>query len=71
MSTDRETTRIVRSWLEDGAHVYVCGDLARMAVDVDRALHEIIAEQAGCDREEAADHVRRLVAERRYARDVY
>jgi sulfite reductase (NADPH) flavoprotein alpha-component len=33
-------------WLEEGAHVYVCGDAKRMASDVDRALHQVIAEQA-------------------------
>ncbi|MEZ5434882.1 MAG: hypothetical protein R3F31_27710 [Verrucomicrobiales bacterium] len=41
-------------WLENGAIFYVCGDASRMAVDVDKALHEIIAEHGGRSVEEAA-----------------
>ena len=33
------------AWLEEGAHFYVCGDARRMALDVDHALHAIVAEQ--------------------------
>ena len=35
------------SWLEDGAHFYVCGDASRMAKDVDAALHHIIETAGG------------------------
>jgi sulfite reductase (NADPH) flavoprotein alpha-component len=55
------------AWLEDGAHLYVCGDAKRMAADVDAALREIVR-RAGRDPEE---YVARLQAERRYQRDVY
>ncbi|MEU9336971.1 bifunctional nitrate reductase/sulfite reductase flavoprotein subunit alpha [Streptomyces sp. NPDC048290] len=58
-------------WLRDGAHFYVCGDAGRMAADVDRALHEIVATHGGMGPEEAAAYVRRLAAEKRYVRDVY
>ena len=34
-------------WLQDGAHLYVCGDEKRMAKDVDAALHDIVARAAG------------------------
>jgi len=58
-------------WLERGAIVYVCGDAERMAVDVDQALHRIVAE-AGCKGEEgAAAYVEAMKAEKRYRRDVY
>ena len=35
------------SWLELGAHFYVCGDASRMAKDVDNALHEIVRTAGG------------------------
>jgi sulfite reductase alpha subunit-like flavoprotein len=59
------------SWLQDGAHLYVCGDATRMAADVDRALREIVATHGRLDPEAADDYVRRLTADRRYLRDVY
>ncbi|MEU6311490.1 bifunctional nitrate reductase/sulfite reductase flavoprotein subunit alpha [Streptomyces sp. NPDC047014] len=58
-------------WLQDGAHFYVCGDAGRMAKDVDRALHGIVAAHGGMDEEAAAAYVRRLAADKRYVRDVY
>ncbi|MFD5087134.1 molybdopterin-dependent oxidoreductase [Kitasatospora sp. NPDC058406] len=58
-------------WLQDGAHVYVCGDAGRMAKDVDRALREIVAAHGGMDEESAAGYVRQLAGDKRYVRDVY
>jgi len=59
------------SWLQDGAHLYVCGDAARMAKDVDRALREIVARHGAMTLEDAASYVRQLTADHRYVRDVY
>ncbi|MFJ2171617.1 molybdopterin-dependent oxidoreductase [Streptomyces sp. NPDC087851] len=59
------------SWLQDGAHFYVCGDASRMARDVDRALRELAMAHGGLDAEGAAAYVKRLAAEKRYVRDVY
>ncbi|MFJ4716633.1 molybdopterin-dependent oxidoreductase [Streptomyces sp. NPDC088785] len=59
------------SWLEDGARLYVCGDAARMARDVDRALRDIARTHGGLDEAGAAAYVKQLAAEKRYARDVY
>jgi sulfite reductase (NADPH) flavoprotein alpha-component len=59
------------SWLEAGAHVYVCGDASRMAKDVDAALHTIIERAGGKTPEQAAAYVQALKAAKRYARDVY
>jgi sulfite reductase (NADPH) flavoprotein alpha-component len=38
-------------WINDGAHIYVCGDANRMAKDVEQALLEVIAEFGGMDAE--------------------
>ncbi|MFE5484392.1 molybdopterin-dependent oxidoreductase [Streptomyces sp. NPDC056527] len=59
------------SWLQDGAHFYVCGDASRMAKDVDRALREIAMTQGGLSEDEAGAYVKRLAADQRYVRDVY
>ena len=42
-----------------------------MAKDVDKALHEIIAEQGGKSEEEAAAYVDQMRKDKRYRRDVY
>ncbi|MEM7043533.1 MAG: sulfite reductase subunit alpha [Pseudomonadota bacterium] len=54
-------------WLEDGAHVYVCGDAKRMAADVDQALQDV-ATRHGVD---GKAFVTGLTKSGRYQRDVY
>ncbi|MEN0014930.1 MAG: sulfite reductase [NADPH] flavoprotein alpha-component, partial [Solirubrobacteraceae bacterium] len=61
----------VFAWLEDGAHLYVCGDATNMAPDVHRALVEIIAEHGGTDQDEAEHYLGQLGRENRYRLDVY
>lgn len=58
-------------WINDGAHIYVCGDANRMAKDVEQALLEVIAEFGAMDAEAADDYLSELRVERRYQRDVY
>lgn len=59
------------SWLQDGAHVYVCGDATRMAKDVDLALREVVAHHGSMNTGQANAYVSQLSSERRYVRDVY
>ncbi|MGW5113563.1 molybdopterin-dependent oxidoreductase [Nocardia sp. NPDC004123] len=59
------------SWLDSGAHFYVCGDAARMAKDVDTALREIVAHHGDMDAADADAYVKKLAADKRYVRDVY
>lgn len=58
-------------WLQDGAHVYVCGDAERMAKDVDATLHDIVAQAGGMDADAAHAYVNDLIKSHRYLRDVY
>jgi sulfite reductase (NADPH) flavoprotein alpha-component len=51
----------LRTWIDDGAHVYVCGSLEGMAP----GIHAVLVETLG------AGAVERLTAEGRYRRDVY
>ena len=59
------------AWLEAGAIFYVCGDAARMANDVDRALHRVAETAGGLSPEAAAAWVAALREQKRYRRDVY
>jgi sulfite reductase (NADPH) flavoprotein alpha-component len=59
------------SWLEAGAHFYVCGDASRMAKDVDAALHKIVETIGGKSADEAKAYVAKLKSDKRYQRDVY
>ncbi|MBB6117166.1 sulfite reductase (NADPH) flavoprotein alpha-component [Rahnella inusitata] len=67
----REQGAEVWKWLQEGAHVYVCGDANRMAKDVEQALLEIIAEYGVMDLETADEYLSELRLDRRYQRDVY
>jgi sulfite reductase (NADPH) flavoprotein alpha-component len=59
------------SWLEAGAHFYVCGDASRMAKDVDASLHKIVEAVGGKSQDEAKAYVAKLKSDKRYQRDVY
>lgn len=67
----RERAKEVYAWIEDGAHVYVCGDATRMASDVHGALSDIVARQGSMSADAAAEYLTRLQKEKRYHRDVY
>jgi len=67
----RENAQEVFQWLEDGAHLYVCGDASRMAKDVQQALIEIISEQGNKSVDDAEQYLTELRQAKRYQRDVY
>ncbi|MDX7991559.1 NADPH-dependent assimilatory sulfite reductase flavoprotein subunit [Xenorhabdus littoralis] len=58
-------------WIQDGAHLYVCGDANHMAKDVEHTLLDIISQHGGMDAEQADEFLSELRLERRYQRDVY
>lgn len=67
----REQGEEVWHWIEEGAHIYVCGDANHMARDVEQALLEIISQYGNMDSESADEFLSELRVERRYQRDVY
>jgi sulfite reductase (NADPH) flavoprotein alpha-component len=58
-------------WLERGAHFYVCGDVTRMAKDVEAALLDVIAKGSNGTLEHAAEYLTAMKKQKRYQRDVY
>jgi sulfite reductase (NADPH) flavoprotein alpha-component len=59
------------AWLQEGAHLYVCGDEKRMAHDVNEAILSIVASEGGLNREQAETYIKILQKEKRFQRDVY
>jgi sulfite reductase (NADPH) flavoprotein alpha-component len=59
------------AWLQDGAHLYVCGDATRMAPDVESVLRAIARRHGGLDDDNARGYLLELQRARRYQRDVY
>lgn len=66
-----EEAKDVYGWLEEGAHLYVCGDGAKLAPDVHKALLGIVRTQGGHGEGAANDYLRNLQAAHRYQIDVY
>ncbi len=67
----REQGAELYRWLERGAHFYVCGDVSRMAADVDRALKEVLSVHGKMTDKEAEQYVTAMSKSKRYVRDVY
>ena len=66
-----EAADVLWSWLQDGAHFYVCGDAGRMAKDVDATLQEVAIKAGGLNADEAAEYFAEMKTAKRYQRDVY
>jgi sulfite reductase (NADPH) flavoprotein alpha-component len=66
-----EEARDIYAWLEEGAHVYVCGDGARLAPDVHSALATIVREEGGLSEDDAGEYLGAMQADHRYQIDVY
>ena len=58
-------------WIEEGTHIYVCGDEKGMGRDVDVMLVRILAEAARGDEEAGRAKLKELAKAGRYQRDVY
>ncbi len=67
----REQGRELYAWLQEGAHLYVCGDANHMAKDVHAALIDVAVAHGGHTPEQAREWLSGLLQQGRYARDVY
>jgi sulfite reductase (NADPH) flavoprotein alpha-component len=67
----REHAADVYAWLEEGADVFICGDKARMATDVQRELQTIVETAGGRTPEQATAYMAELRRSRRLKLDVY
>jgi sulfite reductase (NADPH) flavoprotein alpha-component len=65
-----ERARDLYDWLQNGAHLYVCGAIA-MGKDVHAALLDTITSHNGGNRDTAEAYLDELSRQGRYARDVY
>jgi sulfite reductase (NADPH) flavoprotein alpha-component len=66
-----ENASDVWDWLQNGAHVYVCGDAKRMAKDVDNAFRQICRTAGNLSEDQAEEYMGALRRDKRYQRDVY
>ena len=66
-----EEARTLYDWLEQGAHVYVCGDAESMAPAVHTALVNVVRDVGGKSADAAEEYVEAMKTAKRYQRDVY
>jgi sulfite reductase (NADPH) flavoprotein alpha-component len=66
-----EHSKELFEWLQEGAHLYICGDEKHMAHDVHTTLIEIIEKEGGMSREQAGEYLAEMQQQKRYQRDVY
>lgn len=67
----KEQGQVLWQWLQNGAHLYICGDAERMAKDVHQALIEVAVEVGGLNTEAAEAYFETLRSDKRYQKDVY
>lgn len=66
-----EHRKDVYQWIQEGAHIYVCGDEKQMAGDVHHTLLSILQEEGGMNQQEATEYLTSMQQQKRYQRDVY
>ncbi len=58
-------------WIQNGAHVYLCGEKDPMSKEVETALLAVIEQEGKLSAEDAAKYFEQLKTEGRYVKDVY
>ncbi|KAK8080492.1 NADPH-cytochrome P450 reductase [Apiospora hydei] len=67
----KERSKEINELLEKKAYVYVCGDAANMAREVNTVLAQIISEQRGIPEAKAEEIVKNMRASNQYQEDVW
>lgn len=62
----KEQAKLINELLEKKAYIYVCGDAANMAREVNTVLGQIIAEQRGVSEAKAEEIVKNMRAANQY-----
>lgn len=66
----QESQRLFQ-WLESGSYLFVSGEKDPMGKEVEATLQQIIAEKKGVTIDEAANYLKQLAKEGRYAKELY
>ncbi|ALD15362.1 sulfite reductase subunit alpha [Buchnera aphidicola (Aphis glycines)] len=67
----KEHGKEIWNWIKDKAHIYICGNAAKMAKDVEKTLLNIISQHGNMNIEESNEFLNNLRLKKRYQRDVY
>jgi sulfite reductase (NADPH) flavoprotein alpha-component len=66
----REHADALYAWMQEGAHVYVCG-ATNLAPDVHRTLRDVVQDKGGLSRPAADEYLGEMQRSHRYQVDVY
>ncbi|MCF7806132.1 MAG: sulfite reductase [Simkaniaceae bacterium] len=66
-----EEARELWQWIQNGAHIYICGDAHRMAKDVQETLKQIAQIEGGLSEESALDYLKQLRKSKQLLLDIY
>lgn len=66
-----EKQKELYEWLNNGATIYLCGDMKQMARDVQKTLLQIFEAEGGMSEEKALEFLKKLKKEKRFQTDVY
>lgn len=58
-------------WLEQGAYIYICGDVSNMAVDVEKTILQVIEQQGNMSGDDALQYLTGMKQNKRFLKDVY
>ena len=67
----QENQEEVYKWIQEGAYLYLCGDVNKMAKSVNQTLLDIVQKQGEMTEEEARKFIKQLKREKRFQTDLY